>query len=95
MGENNSPATLYDKLSRRQENMIRNMDEYFDVYSKFTKEESKACISKHQETRALYKNQLVRYARETHRKQAVTRRSKLNSPYLIYADKIINKLGSG
>ena len=87
----NTEGKLYHKLSVRQERLLKDMDEYFDVVEKFTKEESQAFLRNREESRSVYESQVARFAKDHHRKEVASRKSKKSNPYLVHAEKFISK----
>jgi len=67
------------------------MDEYFNVFERFTKDEAKAFITSKDEGRRPYENKVARFAKDHHLKLAAQRRTKKSSPYLIQAEKVLAK----
>ena len=87
-----SNAELYYQLSQRQENIARNLEERLDIMAKFTKDESQAYLQHRQDRGGVYETQLVKYTRDTHKKRMHGQKNAKNTPYLIYADKVVSTL---
>lgn len=80
---------LYYKLSKRQNKMLKEMGEYFDVIDRFTKEESKAFIENKDSGRVGYETQVAKFAKDKHMKETGVKRHR--NPYLMQADKTLMK----
>ena len=83
---------MFYKLNKRQERILKDVDVYFDILSKFTKEESKAYLEHVNDARMKYVNKLAKYAKDNRRKRIEATKGKPNSHYLAYAQKVISKL---
>ena len=82
---------LFHTLTQRLHTQIKDIDERLDIMAKFSQVESAAYLRRKQETRSLYETQLARYAKESHKRLAATRKSGKNNAYLLYADRVVSK----
>lgn len=87
-----SQHEIYDKLAKRQENIMQNIEERIDIMAKFTKDESSAYIRRKKEGIDPYESQIIRYIKDAHVKKSYNEVRVNNNQYLLYADRYISTL---
>lgn len=69
-----------------------NADEHLDIMAKFTKDESRAYLVRKREGNSKYDSQLIRFIKGSNTKKSHKHRGKMNSQYLMYAEKYLANL---